>query len=47
VDEFEDYCIFKPREFHDWSLSQVFDQVIAWGGSLRSLRECAPEGKLL
>jgi NAD(P)H-dependent FMN reductase len=38
-DDFENYSAFKPREFHEQALSQVFDQVIAWGGALRSLRE--------
>jgi NAD(P)H-dependent FMN reductase len=38
-DDFENYSAFKPREFHEKALSQVFDQVIAWGGALRELRE--------
>ena len=38
-DDFENYSAFKPREFHEQALGQVFDQVIAWGGALRSLRE--------
>jgi NAD(P)H-dependent FMN reductase len=38
-DDFENYSDFKPREFHEKSLGQVLDQVIAWGGALRALRE--------
>jgi NAD(P)H-dependent FMN reductase len=38
-DDFENYTVFKPREFHEKSLGQVLDQVIAWGGALRALRE--------
>jgi NAD(P)H-dependent FMN reductase len=37
-DDFENYSSFKPREFHEKSLGQVFDQVIAWGGALKKLR---------
>lgn len=38
-DDFENYSVFTPREFHEKALGQVFDQVIAWGGALRDLRE--------
>jgi NAD(P)H-dependent FMN reductase len=38
-DDFENYSAFKPREFHEKALGQVLDQVIAWGGALRALRE--------
>ena len=38
-DDFANYSAFQPREFHEKPLGQVFDQVIAWGGALRSLRE--------
>jgi NAD(P)H-dependent FMN reductase len=38
-DDFENYSVFKPRDFHQQALGQVFDQVIAWGGALRNLRE--------
>ena len=38
-DDFENYSTFKPREFHEKTVGQVFDQVIAWGGALRPLRE--------
>jgi NAD(P)H-dependent FMN reductase len=38
-DDFENYSVFKPRQFHEKTLGQVFDQVIAWSSALRSLRE--------
>jgi NAD(P)H-dependent FMN reductase len=38
-DDFENYSAFKPREFHEKALGQVLDQVIAWGGALRGVRE--------
>ena len=38
-DDFENYNDFKPREFHEKVLGQVLDQVIAWAGALRALRE--------
>ena len=38
-DDFENYSSFKPREFHEKTLGQMLDQVIAWSGALRGLRE--------
>jgi NAD(P)H-dependent FMN reductase len=38
-DDFENFSVFKPREFHEKTLGPVFDQVIAWGGALKTLRE--------
>src|SRR5687767_1281623 len=38
-DDFENYTVFKPRQFHEKTLGEVLDQVIAWGGALRDLRE--------
>lgn len=32
------YSVFKPMEFHEKMLGQVTDQVIAWGGALRTMR---------
>jgi NAD(P)H-dependent FMN reductase len=37
-DDFENYSAFKPRDFHEKSLAGVFDQVIAWGGAMKTLR---------
>jgi NAD(P)H-dependent FMN reductase len=38
-DDFENYVTFKPRPFHEQAVGQVFDQVIAWAGALKPLRE--------
>jgi hypothetical protein len=38
-EDFENYSVFKPREFHENALGQVFDRVIAWGDALRALRQ--------
>ena len=37
--DFENFCVFKPAPHHEKSVHDVLDQVIAWGGALRSLRE--------
>ena len=36
--DFENYSAFKPAERHEKALNTVFDQVIAWGGALKTLR---------
>lgn len=36
--DFEKYTTFKPDPRHEKSLSSVFDQVIAWGGAMKTLR---------
>lgn len=37
--DFESYGVFKPDSRHEKSVNAVFDQVIAWGGALKALRE--------
>jgi NAD(P)H-dependent FMN reductase len=37
--DFENYTVFKPAPYHEKTLNSVFDQVIAWGGALRELRQ--------
>jgi NAD(P)H-dependent FMN reductase len=37
--DFEDFSIFKPAPHHEKSVNAMLDQVIAWGGALKSLRE--------
>lgn len=37
--DFENYTTFKPDPRHEKSLSTVFDQVIAWSGAMKTLRE--------
>jgi NAD(P)H-dependent FMN reductase len=36
--DFENFSVFKPDPRHEKSLDTVFDQVIAWAGALKSLR---------
>jgi NAD(P)H-dependent FMN reductase len=37
--DLENFSVFKPAPHHEKSVHDVLDQVIAWGGALRSLRE--------
>jgi len=37
--DFENFSVFKPASHHEKSVHHVLDQVIAWGGALRALRE--------
>jgi NAD(P)H-dependent FMN reductase len=37
--DFENFSVFKPDSRHEKSVNAVFDQVIAWGGALKTLRE--------
>jgi NAD(P)H-dependent FMN reductase len=37
--DFENFTTFKPHEKHDKAVHAVADEVIAWGGALRSLRD--------
>jgi len=37
--DFENFSVFKPDARHEKSVNEVFDQVIAWGGALKALRE--------
>ncbi len=37
--DFENFSVFKPAPHHEKSVHDGLDQVIAWGGVLRSLRE--------
>ena len=37
--DFENFSVFKPVPRHEKSVNEVFDQVIAWGGALKTLRE--------
>src|SRR6266850_1514696 len=37
--DFENYSVFKPDSRHEKSVNEMFDQVIAWGGALKALRE--------
>src|SRR5438445_1682463 len=37
--DFENFSVFKPDARHQTSVNAMFDQVIAWGGALKALRE--------
>ena len=37
--DFENYSVFKPDARHENSVNAMFDQIIAWSGALKALRE--------
>lgn len=37
--DFENFSVFKPDPRHERSVNTMLDQVIAWGGALKTLRE--------
>jgi hypothetical protein len=37
--DFENFSVFKPAAQQEQSVDGMLDQVIAWGGALKSLRE--------
>jgi len=37
--DFEDFSVFKPAPQQEKSVNAMLDQVIAWGGALKTLRE--------
>lgn len=37
--DFENFSVFKPDPRHERSVNVMMDQVIAWGGALKTLRE--------
>jgi NAD(P)H-dependent FMN reductase len=37
--DFENFSVFKPAAQHEKSVNAMFDQVIAWGGALKMLRD--------
>jgi NAD(P)H-dependent FMN reductase len=39
--DFEDFSVFKPAPKQEKSVNAMLDQVIAWGGALKTLREKA------
>lgn len=36
--DFENFSVFKPAPLHEKSVNAMLDQVIAWGGALKTLR---------
>jgi hypothetical protein len=43
--DFENYSVFKPSPRHQTSVNELFDQVIAWGSALQTLRKTSSERK--
>jgi NAD(P)H-dependent FMN reductase len=37
--DFENFSVFKPAAHHEKSVNAMFDQVILWGGALKTTRE--------
>jgi hypothetical protein len=37
--DFENYTTFKPHERHEKAVHAMLEQVIAWGGALKAMRE--------
>ena len=37
--DFEDFTVFKPAEMQEKNVNAMLDQVIAWSGALRSLKD--------
>ena len=37
--DFEDFSVFKPAPQQEKSVNAMLNQVIAWGGALKTLRE--------
>lgn len=37
--DFENFTTFKPAALHEKSVSAMLDQVVAWGGALKTLRK--------
>jgi NAD(P)H-dependent FMN reductase len=41
ITDFENYTKFKPATHHEKSVNHMIDQLIAWGGAMKSLRVTA------
>jgi NAD(P)H-dependent FMN reductase len=37
--DFENFTTFKPAAYHEKSLNSMLDQLIAWGGAMKTLRK--------
>ncbi|MEH6868759.1 NADPH-dependent oxidoreductase, partial [Priestia megaterium] len=37
--DFENFTTFKPAELHLKNVNEMLDQVVAWGGALKTLRK--------
>lgn len=43
MNDFEDFSIFKPNPDHEETLNRMLDELIAWSGALRGLREASAQ----
>jgi NAD(P)H-dependent FMN reductase len=43
--DFENFSVFKPHPRHENSVNEVFDQVLAWSGALKSVRQNRAQAK--
>lgn len=41
--DFENFSTFKPSSHHDKSVNDMLDQLLAWGGALKTLRQAQDE----
>jgi Predicted flavoprotein len=41
--DFEDFSIFRPNPDHEETLNRMLDELIAWSGALRGLREASAQ----
>jgi NAD(P)H-dependent FMN reductase len=39
TEDFENYHLFKPRAHHEKSLSVLFEQLVAWGTAMKTVRK--------
>lgn len=39
ITDFENFEIFTPQPHHEGAVDAMLDQVVAWGGALKTLRE--------
>ena len=37
--DFENYTVFKPADRHEKTVNQMLDQLVAWGGAMKTLRQ--------
>jgi NAD(P)H-dependent FMN reductase len=38
ITDFENYTTFKPNAFHQTTLTTMLDQLVAWGGAMKTMR---------
>ena len=37
--DFENYTVFKPSPYHETTIKNMLDQLVAWGTALKTLRK--------